>query len=296
MESPGEYLKREREVRGTSLSSIATATRIQLKYLQALEADAYDQLPHPTFVKGFIKNYCKELGLDEVDAVLRFELYMREKAEKADAAPAVPRQRPMLSAQEPLKKLKMSIRPTNNLIITGLAIIGVVIIVIVYFVNRGPRHAPTPLDQAQNAPMPVMQVVPEPIKSEPAPPAPSVAPGTSAQPLPQPGMVVPTAGAPTAGAPSAGPGVAQEHTLVLNAREISWIKIRIDGKEPFDVILREGESASWKGRTFSLLVGNAGGVGLSFDGRKTGQLGKGGEVVRLTLPQSTPVIQAEPAR
>src|SRR5574340_341513 len=87
MESPGEYLKRERELRRASLTSLFEATRIPLKYLEAIEADDYESLPHPTFVRGFIKSYCKYLGLDETDAVLRYELYMKERSDKAPEPP-----------------------------------------------------------------------------------------------------------------------------------------------------------------------------------------------------------------
>jgi len=43
------------------------AIRVPIKSLEALEADRYDSLPHPAFVKGYIKACCKELGLDEND-------------------------------------------------------------------------------------------------------------------------------------------------------------------------------------------------------------------------------------
>jgi cytoskeletal protein RodZ len=82
MESPGEYLKRERELRGVSLKDISEVIRVSLNLLEALERDDYDMLPHPAYVKGYIKSYCKYLGLDENDAALRFELYLKESPEK----------------------------------------------------------------------------------------------------------------------------------------------------------------------------------------------------------------------
>jgi cytoskeletal protein RodZ len=82
MESPGEYLKRERELRGVSLKAVSEAIRVSLGLLEALERDDYDILPHPTYVKGFIKAYCNCLGLDGNDAVLRYEVYLSESPEK----------------------------------------------------------------------------------------------------------------------------------------------------------------------------------------------------------------------
>ncbi|MBE9528672.1 MAG: helix-turn-helix domain-containing protein, partial [Proteobacteria bacterium] len=77
MESPGEYLKREREHRGVELKAVFEATRIPLKLLEAIESDNLEA-QHPTFIKGFIRSYCKHLGLDENDAVLRYEIFIKE--------------------------------------------------------------------------------------------------------------------------------------------------------------------------------------------------------------------------
>jgi len=49
-DSLGSYLRQERERQQVSLQEIAAATKIQLKFLEALEHDAYDQLPAPPFV------------------------------------------------------------------------------------------------------------------------------------------------------------------------------------------------------------------------------------------------------
>jgi cytoskeletal protein RodZ len=41
MESPGEYLKRERVLRGVSLKDLAEDIKVSLKLLEALERDEY---------------------------------------------------------------------------------------------------------------------------------------------------------------------------------------------------------------------------------------------------------------
>lgn len=60
----GEFLRREREKKGYSLEQVASATKIGLRILAALEADRYTELPAIPFVRGFIKNYSKFLGND----------------------------------------------------------------------------------------------------------------------------------------------------------------------------------------------------------------------------------------
>jgi len=70
----GERLKRERELRGVSLEEVAAATRIQGKFLEALENDQWDQLPGGVFNRGFIRSISKYLGLDEDSLVAEYDL------------------------------------------------------------------------------------------------------------------------------------------------------------------------------------------------------------------------------
>ncbi len=65
MASLGQELKRERELRGISLQEIADTTKINIRFLRALEEDHLDMLPEKFFTKGIIRTYAKHLGLDE---------------------------------------------------------------------------------------------------------------------------------------------------------------------------------------------------------------------------------------
>jgi len=65
MASIGQELKRERELRGISLKEIADYTRINIRFLRALEEDQLDMLPEKFFTRGIIRSYAKYLGLDE---------------------------------------------------------------------------------------------------------------------------------------------------------------------------------------------------------------------------------------
>jgi transcriptional regulator with XRE-family HTH domain len=64
MESFGEALKRERESREISLREIAEATKINIRFLEALEQDRFDTLPGGIFNRGFIRAYASFVGLD----------------------------------------------------------------------------------------------------------------------------------------------------------------------------------------------------------------------------------------
>ena len=70
----GERLKRERELRGVSLVEVSVATCINTKYLEALENDQWDQLPHGMFTRGFIRTVARYLGLDEDGLISEYAL------------------------------------------------------------------------------------------------------------------------------------------------------------------------------------------------------------------------------
>jgi cytoskeletal protein RodZ len=72
MSSFGETLRRERELRGVSLREIADATKISVRFLQALEKDRLDVLPGGVFRRAFVKQYARHLGLDPERLVAEF--------------------------------------------------------------------------------------------------------------------------------------------------------------------------------------------------------------------------------
>ncbi len=72
MASFGENLKRERELRGVSLRDMADATKIGLRFLDALEKGRVDQLPGGLFPRAFVRQYAKHLGLDAEKVVAEF--------------------------------------------------------------------------------------------------------------------------------------------------------------------------------------------------------------------------------
>jgi cytoskeleton protein RodZ len=72
MASFGENLRRERELRGVDLHEMAEATKISIRFLQALEQDRVDVLPGGIFPRAFVRQYGKYLGLDPERLVAEF--------------------------------------------------------------------------------------------------------------------------------------------------------------------------------------------------------------------------------
>jgi hypothetical protein len=68
--SIGEYLARQRELRGISRDDLCNLTRIPLRSLERLESGAFDQMDDG-FVRGFVRTVAEALGLDPGDTLAR---------------------------------------------------------------------------------------------------------------------------------------------------------------------------------------------------------------------------------
>jgi len=63
-QTPGQKLKAIRESKGILLEEMAQKTRIRLKYLEAIESDNKDLIPSAVQMRGFLRLYAHELGVD----------------------------------------------------------------------------------------------------------------------------------------------------------------------------------------------------------------------------------------
>ena len=60
----GEALRSTREHRGLSIDQVAQDTRISPRFLEALEAEQFHELPAPVYVRGFLRSYANYLKMD----------------------------------------------------------------------------------------------------------------------------------------------------------------------------------------------------------------------------------------
>lgn len=60
---PGARLRELRISRKLSLEDVAAQLRLDPPRLEALENDAYDRLPGPTFVRGYLRGYARTVGV-----------------------------------------------------------------------------------------------------------------------------------------------------------------------------------------------------------------------------------------
>lgn len=60
----GAELRRIREARGVSLRHIASVTKIGMRFLEYLEEDRFAFLPAPVYLRGFLQEYARLVGID----------------------------------------------------------------------------------------------------------------------------------------------------------------------------------------------------------------------------------------
>ncbi len=272
METVGQYLKRERELRNISLSEISTATRIRKNLLAAIEEDRHDLLPAPVFVKGFLVAYGKHIGLDPGDVVLRYESDLKELLGYEEKG---------LPAQER--------KGWNRGFLLGIIIVMVGIGIILFNYWREPKEmeeqAPvlveeTPIVQENFIPPPV---VPE--QEDIAPPVEETIVVREAPPAATPPEPIPEAPI-TEIMSEPKEGDLGGLILQIQAIEETWIALQVDSDLPWEITLRAGETFSQRANNhMKLKIGNAGGVNLTFNGKELGSLGDPGKIVRLSLTQ-----------
>lgn len=89
MLSFGAELRRERELREITLREVAEATKINLRYLEALEQNDFEHLPGGVFNRGFVRAYCQFIGVDPETMINAYIL--EERAQDTAGGGADPR-------------------------------------------------------------------------------------------------------------------------------------------------------------------------------------------------------------
>jgi cytoskeletal protein RodZ len=75
----GQYLRRERERKGLTIEQVASATKIGIRTLHALESDHYSELPAKPFIRGFVISYARFIGLDHKETLTHFNQFLDER-------------------------------------------------------------------------------------------------------------------------------------------------------------------------------------------------------------------------
>jgi len=78
MSNPFLKLREARETKGISIEEAAELTHIDPEYLEALEKGDFDKLPDPMYVRGFIRTYARQLGVDSLPLIRHYKEIEKE--------------------------------------------------------------------------------------------------------------------------------------------------------------------------------------------------------------------------
>ena len=247
IEGIGQQLAQARERIGLSASDVAARLRIRAMFVEALEREEWAVIGEFVYVRGFLKNYAKLVGLDAAPL-------LRQLSE--EYAPEVAAPRPTLDslAGSGLSSVRTPQEPSSRrwfpwmlgalTAIAGALVVMVGISLVQTFSagNRPPAIA-TPVAMA-----------------------------TLAFATPQPSMAL-------------GDGQSEDQTqnegvnLRLQLTQPSWLSVAVDGKRVVYETLPAGTVREFHGvREITLRAGNAGGVVAKIDGKDLGALGQAGQV------------------
>ena len=115
----GYILKEKRKEKMLELKQVSDIIRIRIDYLQALEDGDYTKFPSEVYLKGFLKNYAKFLGINTEKALA---LYRRENEKKQGDS--------TINSVNKIKPKNFIITFTPNRVIALIAAIAMLVIII----------------------------------------------------------------------------------------------------------------------------------------------------------------------
>ena len=248
-------LKSLREAKGVSLKDIFAATRITTAHLEAIEMGRYESLPEPVYTRTFIKTYARFLGIDSA-LLQRYEL---------SASLPIPPRPGKEAIREEMKANKMSRKLISSIILVILLIGMIAVIVLFESIDGSHRSLPLQPGPPQGNTGRAFDGPPL-----PTPPPGRQTPATNAVPTPgQPVTTLPGKSLPEQAVP--GPSLPippQTLNVKIEATERTWVRIVADQGQPEQLTLAAGDNLERAAReSFSIVIGNAGGAKVWFQGR-----------------------------
>lgn len=249
--SPGGMLRQLREAAGVDPALVASAMKVSLQKLDALENDRFDELPDLTFARGLASAICRAFGADPAPVLERMPL----------AAPGLRAQgRPINQpfrqpGDSPAPMLKSSFSKPLMIAIGVLLLAAAAL----WLLPTLPIQLTAPAQESTSADGEVQEpAVPA---AEPTPPAEMPAGAASAE------QTAPAA--PQSAASGAEPTVAEGgDLLVFTANAETWLTVRdAQGKQLINRTLTSGETVKLTGELpLSATVGRKDAVSVKVRG------------------------------
>ena len=282
----GDLLRAAREKAGLSLGDVASRLRMGVKQVRALEQNDFPALPKGTFLRGFVRNFAKQVGVKPEQALNLLEATHQSAAAITASVVVLPSQQ-NINVPSPGGERAT---PRGRIIIAVVISALLVTVIWWWWENVRPYRAEggRPKTVAVDNSIHLPTTVPEPVASitPPTEAASGPAVGTAAQAAPQVESLqsVSTPAAPIVSVvtPTSAPSAAENASaatpasrtgsglLGLTFNDNSWVKIvDANGKTVLDRTFKGGDAEEVSGRApFSVVVGNAKATRLAYNGKE----------------------------
>lgn len=313
----GETLRIAREQQGLSLDEISRRTKIAAEKLRAIEENDIQRLPSGIFLRGFLRAYAHEVGLDGEDTVNRYIAQFESQATIEDETADTPPVDTPVEISD-TQRIEESLREMSILGVVAIVILSLGLLAYMTLRSPGvpppatvaraeapPAVAPPPgfATTVPVSPLPPENAVPLPPPPESAAPATPLAPERAATNTPPP--TPETAVAPSVPEETGTTGV-QEPPVVQSGNTITltietvgpcWVEAIVDGQTVIHTMMQEGERQSIeRGNDVVLRVGDPAAFTFSINGVPGKPIGQPGtaSTVHITTDNYQEFITAPP--
>jgi cytoskeleton protein RodZ len=307
MNELAEYLKSERLKQGVTLQEMSERVRVSIVMLEALEEGHYDRIGTSLLIRSFVRAYCGVLGIDSQPLLEKYASDILSVDQQDEGIRRFGRWSKAFR-----KKNRIGI---FTLLLLGIAALGIIYGGVWFWKSRENSGASQSLKTSgypqQELPSDLSEKGGQGVKQESrvgsaaltdkSPQASPEAGGskpekTQAGVIPRAQESLPSKSSPAgtgfAGALPGGvekPGAvtpsAGKHLFSVEASQKTWIQIIVDDKNTQNAMLEAGDKRQWEAeRTMKIIVGNAGGIRMKWDGRTVEVPAKSGSVIRFSLP------------
>lgn len=263
VEGFGAQLARAREARGWSPADVAGQLKLSARQVEALEAEDLARLPGPVFVRGFIRNYARLVGLNPETLLAATDV----------------RQIPTETITAPSEGVRLGGSSLGKWLLLPLLLLALFVLMVsgmYYWLRQGESVLLEPLPPQPAAALPatphtepqeaVLRPAASP-ESELSPAQAPVATQAAASALaPPPIDLAETAPPAVSAEPSVTQPVQRHAVLHFHVLEDAWIRVDDRDGQRFAKLLRAGTSEQVRGNPpFRLVVGNAASVRLEYN-------------------------------
>lgn len=256
----GAYLREVRESRGMKLDDVAKVTRISMNYLVAIEEGMFEKLPNAAYTKGFLRLYAGVLGLSGDEIVALYD----------SAAAPVP---PPSADPMPVKHVETIKTGGHNRWMLPLLLLSLVLMAAFFLQEKEEKKT---VATPPSTPKPQAAALPSPVQ-----PARSSSMTISAKATE---TAVPAVNQANSELPAAGDPRPKGVFLKLKFNQDSSLNVTIDDSVSQHYELKAGDLIEWKAEnSFTLDLGNAGGVEGEFNGKTLKPFGAVGVPAHVVL-------------